>query len=201
MIYLFLIAMAVAAAVGFYFIYTRRKITPTAAGSSGWFWLNSPGMGAVTHEGGWNVFSFPSGGQAHMLVRNTGPLSGKVMLKWQFAGEARPVQGKVATVSLIVIRRGNTWKQAEYRWYWAGLPIAGGPIEVEVTFDPSHWVNVYGKKAQGNDNPAEDNPGGFAAALAEAEYVGLAFGDPAAGATAHGVSGTGKFSFTFDIAP
>lgn len=161
-----------------------------------WLWSHSPGMGPVGQEGEWTVFHFVPSGEAHMLLRRTnGPLSGAVRLKWKLEGALiRPVQGSVATVSLIFQRRGDDWsgegEKASYRWYHAGQPLVIEGV-LDVPLVDGHWTNVFGRH----------DPQGFEAAKANTAAIGLAFGDPGAGATAHGVTGSGKFSFAFEIVP
>lgn len=190
-----LIPLIVLAVAGAAFFLVKRKPSssspqPVATGNTGWMWSHSPNMGPVTQDGEWTTFQFVPSGEADMLLRKTGPLAGRVRFKWKCDGAVKPVQGMVPTVSLIIVRRGNDWtaKNPNERFYWAGRPITPGG-DVEVPFSSFAWRNVYGQA---------DEPG-FADILANAEFVGLAFGDPGAGATAHGVTGTGKFSFMFEV--
>jgi hypothetical protein len=130
--------------------------------------------------------------EPHMLLKSTGPLSGAVRVRWRFeGGQVRPRQGSTATVSLIIVRRGNDWtaRNPNERFYRTGQPINNGGGTMEVSLEPGNWTNVFG----------QPSPAGFIDALANASHIGLAFGDPGAGATAHGVLGTGRFTFTFEI--
>ncbi len=164
---------------------------PVPQPTSDWQWVhpNRGSGGPITQEGEWTTFRF-DGYEPHMLLRRTnGPLSGTVRLKWKLEGALiRPVQGSVATVSLMFQRRGDDWsgqdEKASYRWYHAGQPlVTEGALDVPLV--GGHWTNVFGKH----------DPHGFEDAKANAANIGLVFGDPGAGATAHGVTGSGKFSF------
>jgi len=156
----------------------------------GWQWFNSPRMGGPSHDGDKVSFDFIPEGEAHMLLRSAGgplPIGGKVKLTYWFdgTGSLEAVEGDTPTVSLMLQRDGDDWfggrtGKASYRFYRWGAPGSGRPIvtgteTIEVPLVSAAWRNVHGH---------EDAPG-FASALANAERIGLAFGDPGAGATAH----------------
>ena len=130
-----------------------------------------------------------------MLLKSTGPLAGTVHLHWRCEDcQLVPVQGTVPTISLIIVRNGNNWTatgpQVSYRWYHAGdqLSNAEGTMDVPLTLE--HWGNVLGGRT---------DAAGFLDALANAAYIGVAFGDTGAGATAHGIKGTGRLTYTFKV--
>lgn len=172
-------------------------LIPVTSMSNPWGYLYSINMPSQPRlEGNQAVVELAEGREVDMVVKTVGPpLTGKkAIFSWSFDGTIYPTQGTVPTASLIVIRKGNTWQgdntQMNYRWYWQGPRIIPGSSDRhEVPFEPSYWFNVWGKK----------NDEGFADALANAEYIGVAFGDPGAGATAHGCKGSGTFKFTLEV--
>jgi hypothetical protein len=173
---------------------------PAPAPTSGntWRFFHSPGMPTAPNMDGEKVFfDFqPSPSEVDMVLKQTGPLGGRIRVWWKYeGGSVRPTQGSTPTVSVMFQRLGDDWtargEKASYRWYWQGRPVVAGEHSAEIPFDQAIWSNVYGQK----------DPAGFAAAMTNAGSIGLAFGDPGAGATAHGVSGTGRFTFTFEVVP
>lgn len=167
---------------------------PQTSMSNPWGFIASPTMGNQPRlEGDKVLVELTEGKEVDMVVKPTGPLTGKkLVFSWSFFGNITPTQGVNPTASLIIIRKGNDWtaKNPNERWYWAGPTIVSGKTDVHtVETLPAYWTNVYGQK----------DASGFADAIANAEYVGVAFGDPGAGATAHGCKGDGTFRFSLEV--
>jgi len=83
------------------------------------------------------------------------------------------------------------WLDADNRWYSDAFgPLTPGEHKLEVPLISEQWHNVQGQKNQDRFNSARR----------QVATVGLAYGDPGAGATMHGVRGDGKFTLLRFIA-
>ncbi|WP_432768898.1 MAG: hypothetical protein HEQ22_16285 [Sphingopyxis sp.] len=172
--------------------------------------VNMPPHPAPTRRG-WS-FDFPVGsaaaGHVHYVTYRPGSLAGKSQIVVRYRVDAAPGTRFVpqanpdrpATVSLYVQRRGDNWNARGnyqyYRWFAPSptvKPLAPGVHEMTVRLDDPWWLSVLGK-------PASSNPRALAAALRDAERIGLVFG--AENARGHGVYATRPARFTllsFDI--
>lgn len=176
-----------------------------AESATGWSWVHPSGGsgGTISQEGASFSFVF-DGYEPHQLLKATGALSptGKVLLTWSCNGSVQSVKdGAPGHVSLIVVAKGNTWSadgdQVNKRWYWSGPQIVpGGSVEIPFA-DAGAWNNVLGGRVGDSRGTTLAH---FHGALAQAERIGLAFGNPATGNTAHGARGSGKFLFSFSVA-
>jgi hypothetical protein len=157
---------------------------PTVQSAGGWIFNHGRPPSDLAVNGDQVSFSF-NNAEPHMLVRPAAGLSSALRVQWHCEGCM--VDGYV---SLIIIRSGNNWTiagdQVNYRWYYAGSPIANGGV-LEIPLQAGYWRNVSG----------QSNPTKFLEALTNASHVGLCFGFPYAGATCHGVTGAGRFVFTW----
>jgi hypothetical protein len=154
-------------------------------GGGAWRFINSPGM-TVGEDGSFQFKPLPD--SAHMLVHDTGALSGSVRAKFRIeGGPIAPLQGTRAQATLFFQRAGDNWsgqgEYVNYRWYGPSVELSAGSHVLEAPFTEGVWHNVYGKT----------DAAGFGAAMKGAAAIGFGFGDPGAGATAHGVHGQGKF--------
>lgn len=160
---------------------------------------------------GWS-FDFPyadaRAGHVHYVTFDPGSLEGasRIVVRYRvdaarnvrFVPQENPAE--TATVSLVFQRGGDNWsargRYEFYRWYspYATVqPIGPGEYEMSVSLSDPGWISVLGR------SPAT-NPRAFAAALENAERVGLVFGW--GGGRGHGVYATGPARFTllsFDI--
>ena len=155
-------------------------------------------------ERGWS-FDFPSNskrdGHVHYVSFDPGSLDGAREIKVRYRVDARrgtrfvpqEFPDRPATVSLYFQRAGDNWtakgRYAMYRWYAPAdsiQSIAPGVHEMTVRLDDPRWGAVVG----GN---ASQYPREFAAALANADNVGLVFGSK--GGRGHGVYATGPARF------
>jgi hypothetical protein len=162
----------------------------------------------VPVRGGGVGFDFPqSGGEVDAMTTPVGPLgrAREITIRYRIDA-ARGTQflpaersEAPAAVSLYIQQRGDNWsgrgRYESFRWYVPGnavIPLAPGVRTITVRLD-DQWTNVNGRSNA-------DDPRGFAAALADAERVGIAFGTTYA--RSHGVFATGPARFTllaFDI--
>lgn len=171
---------------------------PSQHGVGEWYFSHSKGMPekAFMDATGRVWFDF-KGGEPHMLLRrHLTPLGGTMAFKWKFAGgPLKATGGGVAHVSLIIVSMGNTWggdpAQKDKRQYWWGPEIKGEGSHV-ITLTRDQWHNRDGKTSSEED---------FVLAMSQPTSLGLAFGNPGAGATAHGVTGEGQFEFTLRMVP
>lgn len=150
---------------------------------------------------GW-AFEFPTQGEGHVhyVTLDTGPLppGARITLRYRietapgarFVAQATPDQP--ATVSLYLQRAGDSWKARTHefhRWYaptGSVRTLAPGVGTISISLADPAWTSVNGR-------PVAVNPGAFAAALADAERIGIVFGS--AGARGHGVYATAPARF------
>lgn len=156
-------------------------------------------------ENGW-TFDFPypdrGAGNVHYVTFDHGSLTGKSEITVRYRVEAKrgamfvptELAQMPATVSLYFQRRGDNWRAKgryeHYRWYAPGGAvdvIAPGVHEMTVSLTDGKWSSVQGKSAAAN-------PQAFAAAIREAERVGLLFGTMRR--RGHGVFATAPARFT-----
>ena len=187
----------------------RRKAAPSPApapapapqpqpvNDGGWFYAFSRGAAKPRVEGKRVFVDLTDKVEVDMVLRPiSGPLKGRVVLKVGFTGDKiAPTEGNVATASLILCRKGNKWgdkgEQRFFRFYYSGAALKPGEsVTLSVPLTWQHWHGVVG---------GEKNEAAFAAMLADIEFIGVALGDPAAGATAHGVQGVGTIEFTLEV--
>lgn len=150
----------------------------------------SPGMPrhpSAEPGAAWAV-TFPGKDGLHAVTTNpSGRLDGRITARYRVEGEAKPVQGSVATVSLFFQRSGDDWSgvgaMAGYRWYHPIRAMIAGEQSVEVALQSDQWTNVFGQHDNGDFSDAKKRPVAF----------GFVFGDPSVGATAHGITGNGRF--------
>ena len=86
-------------------------------------------------------------------------------------GAADPGEACPCHVGLLIWRAGDELsgqgKFASYRFFSRQTaPLEPGTQLLSVSLDPSAWINVWG----------QSDPSGFAAALANAQYIGFTFG-------------------------
>lgn len=183
-------------------LFGRRQSTtpapqPVPAPQTGnpWTFVNCVRMPPYpTLDGDWVSFELGDGREVDMVLRKQVGLSGATAIRcrYTFDGKAEPTEGLLAKVSLMFMKAGADWTDqgdnVNGRWYWWGRPLGvGDTIEVPLTFE--NWHNVAGHQSNVKFNDA----------MANCISIGLAFGDPGSGATAHGIRGHGKFRFTFEI--
>lgn len=156
-------------------------------------------------RGGEWAFDFPVGseeaGHVHYVTASAPDLSRFSRISYTYRIEAAPGTRFIprespelpATVSLYIQRRGDDWSgrrgRAHYRWFAPAThvtPIAPGTFRVTVSLSDPGWTQVWGQ-------PAADHPREFAAALADAERVGLLFGSTFA--RGHGVFASRRARF------
>lgn len=169
---------------------------PISPVSVPWQWVHPTGGsgGPIRQEGEWWVFDF-AGYEPHQLLRRSGPITGtRIRLVWLCEGaNLMPARrGNTAKVSLMITGQGNTDWSGPDRYYCGALGCGqelnkgGGTIDWELRAD--RWKGTFGESGVA-----------FAQALANPQWIGLAFGDPDTGDTAHGVRGSGKFKFRLEI--
>lgn len=165
----------------------------------------SEGMPVQPAQGprGTLVMDFPLAGrgQVDALTTGIGSLEGARQVTLRYRIDAPPgtrfvadeLPNEPATVSLYVQQAGDTWtargRYASYRWYAPArgvIPLSPGEHAVTLRFD-DRWTNVQGV-------PNGDLPREYAAALASAARIGIAFGSPSR--RSHGVYATGPARFT-----
>jgi len=78
------------------------------------------------------------------------------------------------------------WAFGPYRWYAPSLDLLIGEYQLDKPLTIDHWGDALGGR----------DPNAFGDALRQLDRVGFVFGDPAAGATGHGVYATGPARFT-----
>lgn len=189
--------LIIAAAALLVWLLTREKSRKPQR-KTGWHITWSPGMPArPTPQGtGW-WFAFPTDPKSHVhYVQWFDPpkLTPGAMLRVRFTvtgGGFVPQEypDRVALVSLLIQRRGDDWgaqgAMSAYRWYSRqAAPLTVGEHELAVPLAVAEWGDVY--NGQG--------AAAFAAALQDAENIGLVFGSD--GGRGHGVYATRPSRFT-----
>lgn len=173
-------------------------------------WVIGPGDRSVNmprhpaaHPEGWS-FDFPqpdrSAGHAHYVTHHHGPLAGKSRIVVRYRVEAAEgVQfindlGGPGTITLYFQRRGDDWTAGGdfqfYRWFAQFLgatgPLTPGEHELVAPID-AEWLSVM------NSLRRADNPDKYAAAIANAQCVGLVMGGGSG--LGHGVHATAPARF------
>lgn len=194
---------AIAAGVYFFVIKKKGSSGSTTSGvvlPTGWSITNSRNMPAQMSQypsGGNYYFDFPSQDGVHYVVEPAPSLQMGQVVKLEFnvsgSGTVVPVQGDKATVSLFMQRRGDNLTGSgpyqQYRYWHSGAPLVNGDGSLSCTLTPDQWGDVFG--SNGMEHQSE-----FAACVANAEMIGMTFGDPGAGATGHGCYSNGGNRFT-----
>lgn len=155
----------------------------------------SVGMPAspAPHPEGWVIELPQAPGSAHYITRATGPLAGMTQITLTYRVEAdagaqivaRKAPGSTGILTPYFQRAGDCWteKCEAYRWYagFETLKLEPGTYTATAPLD-ANWRAVL-------SSTRENNPAGFAAALAETARVGFVLG----GGTGlgHGVHATG----------
>jgi hypothetical protein len=147
---------------------------------------------AAYGSGGW-YFDFPQSDGVHYVTRTpieSGRNSARMNFKIQGDATFKEVDGSgPGMVRLFVQRRGDDWSgagdKASYRFWSPPLMLKIATHQMQYTFAPEHWTNVFG----------QSDPRGLQAVLADLESVGFTFGGRFAG---HGVYavGTARFVLT-----
>jgi hypothetical protein len=133
--------------------------------------------------GGWQIDLPRAPGSVHYVTFRHGSLAGKSRIVMRYRVEADPgvrIVPRTAPDSPSIItpyfqRRGDTWSAAgrfeAYRWYGtfaSQSPIRPGEHVIVAPLD-GNWTAVM-------TSSARTNPGGFRAALADADEVGFVLG-------------------------
>lgn len=139
-------------------------------------------------------FDFPPGDGAHAVVTAAlRPEMGKLLVvrfRVHGAGNLQAFNHGMAIgdpyVTLFLQRNGDNLSAqghyASYRFYSRNsIHLTDGEHTLMVRVSPDAWYNVWGQR----------DDGGFASCLADLRVFGMVFGNPSAGATAHGVGGAG----------
>lgn len=182
-------------AAGVYFIFFKKKsASSTTSGTvlpSGWSITNSVGMPQqmTPASDGSYFFDFPSQGQGsvHYVVKPAGSLQVGQLVTMQFnvsgSGTVTPVQGTTAQVSLFMQRAGDNLSGAgayqQYRYWHSAVPLVNGDGSISAALNPDQWTDVFGESGSAHET-------GFRDCVAQAEMIGMTFGDPGAGAAGHG---------------
>lgn len=156
-------------------------------------------------RGGEWAFDFPVGSEAaghvHYVTAPAPDLSRFSRISYTYRVEAAPGTRFIpretpdvpATVSLYIQRRGDDWSgrrsRAHFRWFAPTAhvtPLAPGTFRVTISLSDPAWTQVWGQ-------PAASHPREFAAALADADRIGLLFGSSSA--RGHGVFASRRARF------
>lgn len=179
------------------------EIGPVIRGRN--FSVGMPPSPYPVRRGLW-AFDFPVGSEAaghvHYVTAPAPDLSRFRRIRFSYRIDAEPgtrfisreTPDATATVSFYIQRRGDNWSgrrgREHFRWFSPGaqvIPLAAGTHHVTMALDDPGWTQVWGQ-------PAGDHPEAFAAALANAERVGLLFGTRSA--RGHGVFASRRARFT-----
>lgn len=193
---------AIAAGVYFFVIKKKGSSGSTTSGvvlPTGWSITNSRNMPAqmTRASDGSYFFDFPSSDGVHYVVEPAPQLQMGQVVKLDFnvsgSGTVLPVQGDTAWVTLFMQRRGDNLTGSgpyqQYRYWGAKARLANGDGTASCTLTPDQWTDVFGK-------PGTDFQTAFQDCVANAEMIGMTFGDPGAGATGHGCYSSGGNRFT-----
>lgn len=164
--------------------------TSGTVAATGWSITNSSNMPAqmTPVADGTYFFDFPNQNGVHYVVERAPSLQLGQLVTLSFnvsgGGTVLPVQGATAQVSLFMQRRGDNltgsgaYQQYRY-WHQPAAPLVSGDGTISCTLTPDQWTDVFG-------TPGTDFPNQFADCVANAEMIGMTFGDPGAGAAGHG---------------
>lgn len=190
------------AAVGAYFIFFRKKLASTTSGtvaSTGWSITNSKNMPAqmTRASDGTYFFDFPSQDGVHYVVEPAPGLQMGSLVTLSFnvsgSGTVVPVQGEKAQISLFMQRKGDNLTGSgayqQYRYWHSAAPLVSGDGTLACTLTPDQWTDVFGESGSAYQT-------GFQDCVANAEMIGMTFGDPGAGAAGHGCYSNGGNRFT-----
>jgi hypothetical protein len=149
------------------------------------------------------VMDFPvaGAGQVDAMITGVNSLEGarQITLRYRIDAArgtrfvADELPNEFATVSLYLQQAGDNWsakgRYASYRWYAPAtgvIALTPGTHSVSLRLD-DRWTNVSGV-------PNDSLPAEYAAALANASRIAVAFGSPSR--RSHGVYATGPARFT-----
>lgn len=203
-----LIVAAVVAAAAIYFFVIRKKKSADSAPPPVLAshpmdpanWVIGPVVGGqnmsagmplhptANISGGW-FFDFPAApGHVNAVTRAvTEPGRSVLKLVFSIEGDAQFVStqdGGPGHITLFIQRRGDdyTASKPSYRFFGGSTKLAAGEIAIELPLTSDNWSNVFGQR----------DAVGLQALLADMAVIGMVFGNPAAGATAHGMHVTGS---------
>ncbi len=148
-------------------------------------------------DGSWHIDLPQAPGSVHYVTFPHGPLTGKRRIIMRYRVEAAPgvkivpktVPSLPSMLTLYFQRAGDRWSGRRgfeaHRWYATfatKMPIEPGTYEMVAPL-AANWTAVQ-------TSSAKNNPGGFQAAVAEADRVGFVLGG--GDGYGHGVFATGR---------
>lgn len=198
-----IIAIAAGGAALYFFVIKKKSSGTTTSGTvlpSGWSITNSIGMPQQMTQAsdGTYFFDFPPRDGVHYVVKPAGSLQMGSIVALNFnvsgSGTVLPIQGSVAQVSLFMQRKGDNLSGSgayqQYRYWHSAAPLVSGDEQLSCTLTPDQWTDVFGESGTAHQT-------GFQDCVANAEMIGMTFGDPGAGASGHGcyvTNGSARFT-------